>query len=109
MKRNENFSWLRRSFEVKASCAIILEPPENQGTVVIGNDDDVDQMARNQAALAAQARARQAAGGIAQAHADQAYDRARQNAVGYVPPLLGHVPPPPPGYELPPLQRGEKK
>ena len=73
----------------------------------IGNDDDADQMARNQAALAAQARARQAAGGIAQAHADRAYDRARQSAVGYVPPLLGHVPPPPPGYGLPPLQRGQ--
>ena len=52
----------------------------------IGHDDDPDQRARNQAALAAQARARQAAGGIAQAHADQAYEQARQSAVGYVPP-----------------------
>ena len=41
----------------------------------IGHDDDPDQRARNQAALAAQARARQAAGGIAQAHADQAYEQ----------------------------------
>ena len=73
----------------------------------IGNDDDVDQMARNQAALAAQARARQAADGIAAAHAAGVYDQARQNAVGYVPPLLGHVPPPPPGHGMPPLQRGQ--
>ena len=73
----------------------------------IGHDDDPDQLARNQAALAAQARARQAAGGIAQAHADQAYEQARQSAVGYVPPLLGRVPPPPPGFGLPPLQRGQ--
>ena len=35
----------------------------------IGNTDDPDQMARDQAALAAQARARQAADGIAAAHA----------------------------------------
>ena len=34
MKRNENFSWLRRSFEVKASCAIILGPPKMQVTHV---------------------------------------------------------------------------
>ena len=72
----------------------------------IQDDGDQDQLARNQAALAAQARARQVAGGIAQAHADRAYQQARQNARGYVPPLLGHVPPPPPGYGLPPLQRG---
>ena len=72
----------------------------------IQDDGDQDQLARNQAALAAQARARQAAGGIAQAHADRVYEQARQNAVGYVPPMLGHVPPPPPGYGLPPPQRG---
>ena len=39
----------------------------------INNNDDADQMARQQAALAAQARARQAAGGIAAAHAAGAY------------------------------------
>ena len=42
MKRNENFFWLRRSFEVKASCAIILEPPENQGTVVKKKKDETE-------------------------------------------------------------------
>ena len=49
-----------------------------------GNNDGPDQMARDQAALAAQARARQAADGIAAAHAAGVYDQARQNAVGYV-------------------------
>ena len=44
---------------------------------------DMDQLARNQAALAAQARARQVAGGIAAAHADNAYNQARRNAAGY--------------------------
>ena len=76
----------------------------------IGNNDDPDQMARDQAALAAQARAREVAAGIAQEHADSTYDRARQNAVGYatnnpdsrprrwdVPP----APPPPPRQVVP--------
>ena len=46
----------------------------------IQDNDDPDQQARTQAALAAQARARQVAAGIAQEHADSAYERARQNA-----------------------------
>ena len=57
----------------------------------IHNNDDPDQLARNQAALAAQARARQAADGIAAAHAAGVYERARQNAVGYAPPLTAGV------------------
>ena len=49
-----------------------IEPPVPKITrdmQNIGNNDDPDQQARNQAALAAQARARQAADGIAAAHA----------------------------------------
>ena len=46
------------------------------------DNGDLDQQARNQAALAAQARARQVAAGIAQEHADGAHERARQSAVG---------------------------
>ena len=38
------------------------------------DNQDVDQMARTQAALAAQARARQVAAGIAQEHADSTYE-----------------------------------
>ena len=72
----------------------------------IGNNDDPDQLARHQAALAAQARARQAAEGIAAAHAAGVYDQARRNAVGYVPAPPGYVPPPP-GHPLSPLQRGQ--
>ena len=72
----------------------------------IQNDDDPDQSARNQAALAAQARAQQVADSIATAHAAGVYERARQSAVGYVPAPPGYVPPPP-GHVLPPLQRGQ--
>ena len=61
----------------------------------IGNEDDPDQMARRQAALAAQDRARQVAGNIAAAHAADVYNQARQNAVGYNPAPPGYVPPPP--------------
>ena len=57
----------------------------------IGNNDDPDQMARRQAALAAQARARQVAGNIAAAHAAGVYNQARQNAVGYNPAQPGIV------------------
>ena len=46
----------------------------------IQDNQDVDALARQQAALAAQARARGVAEGIAQAHAEGAYDAARQNA-----------------------------
>ena len=66
------------------------------------DNQDLDAMARNQAALAAQARAREVAAGIAQEHADSAYERARQNAVGYAAnnpdgrPRRWDVPPPPP-------------
>ena len=70
----------------------------------IGNNDDPDQLARRQAALAAQARARQVAGNIAAAHAAGVYNRARQNAVGYNPAQPGYVPPPP-GHPLPPPPR----
>ena len=70
----------------------------------INDNDDPDQLARDQAAIAAQARARQVAAGIAAVHAAGVYDQARQNAVGYVPAPPGYVPPPP-GHPLPPLQR----
>ena len=68
------------------------------------NNDDPDQLARRQAALEAQARARQVAGNIAAAHAAGVYNRARQNAVGYNPAPPGYVPPPP-GHLLPPPPR----
>ena len=81
----------------------------------IQDREDMDQLARNQAALAAQARARQVAGGIAAAHADNAYNQARRNAAGYAarfpngrPSRWGIQPPPPPaggiipGIPLPP-------
>ena len=70
----------------------------------IGDTDDPDQMARHQAALAAQDRARQVAGNIAAAHAADVYNQARQNAVGYNPAPPGYVPPPP-GHPLSPLPR----
>ena len=70
----------------------------------INDNDDPDQSARNQAALAAQARARQAAAAIAADHAAGVYDQARRNAVGYVPAPPGYVPPPP-GHPMPPLPR----
>ena len=66
------------------------------------DNQDLDAMARNQAALAAQARAREVAAGIAQEHADSVYERARQSAVGYAAnnpdgrPRRWDVPPPPP-------------
>ena len=66
----------------------------------IGNNEDPDQMARREAALAAQDRARQVAGNIAAAHAAGVYNQARQNAVGYNPAPPGYVPPPP-GHPLP--------
>ena len=69
-----------------------------------GTTDDPDQMARRQAALAAQDRARQVAGNIAAAHAADVYNQARQNAVGYNPAPPGYVPPPP-GHPLSPLPR----
>ena len=70
------------------------------------NNDDPDQLARHQAALAAQARARRAAENIAAAHAAGVYmyDQARQNAVGYDPAPPGYAPPPP-GHLLPPPPR----
>ena len=43
----------------------------------IQDDEDPDQLARQQAALAAQARARQTAASIAAAHAAGVYDQAR--------------------------------
>ena len=70
----------------------------------INDNDDADQSARRQAALAAQARARQTAAAIAADHAADVYDQARRNAVGYVPALPGYVPPPP-GHPMPPLPR----
>ena len=70
----------------------------------IGDIDDPDQMARRQAALAAQDRARLVAENIAAAHAADVYNQARQNAVGYNPAPPGYVPPPP-GHPLLPLPR----
>ena len=49
----------------------------------IEDNQDVDALARQQAARAAQARARDVAEGIAQAHTEGAFNAARQNAVGY--------------------------
>ena len=48
----------------------------------IEDNQDVGALARHQAALAAQARARGVADGIAQAHAEDAFNAARQNAAG---------------------------
>ena len=69
----------------------------------IQDREDMDQLARNQAALAAQARAQQVAGSIATAHADNVYNQARRNAAGYAarfpngrPSRWGIQPPPPP-------------
>ena len=67
----------------------------------IEDNQDVDALARQQAALAAQARARGVAEGIAQAHAEGAFDAARQNAAGYAErfpdgrPRRWDIPPPP--------------
>ena len=71
----------------------------------IEDNQDVDALARQQAALAAQARARGVAEGIAQAHAEGAYDAARQNATGDAErfpdgrPRRWDIPPPPPPPE----------
>ena len=71
----------------------------------IEDNQDVDALARQQAALAAQARARGVAEGIAQAHAEDAYNAARQNAAGYAErlpdgrPRRWDIPPPPPPPE----------
>ena len=68
----------------------------------IEDNQDVDALARQQAALAAQARARGVAEGIAQAHAEDAFNAARQNAAGYAErfpdgrPRRWDIPPPPP-------------
>ena len=71
------------------------------------DNQDLDQMARTQAALAARARAQQVADNIAAAHAAGTYEQARRNAAGHVPAPPGYVPPPPPGHALPPLQPGQ--
>ena len=68
----------------------------------IEDNQDVEALARQQAALAAQARARGVAEGIAQAHAEDAFNAARQNAAGYAErfpdgrPRRWDIPPPPP-------------